>query len=154
MTVETTVTMVRDLLLGVDSSVFDDAFIQRQIDQGMYAIDIAILMAESQASLYASKVDMKVGSLAMSNSQRAQTWMAIKKNLIYRKQTGSGLPNDGSATSGGSIGIAAGTVTGSSITTMEAVANDPDRTPNQFELGQFDNPATNPTGVTDDELRG
>ena len=42
MAIPTTVDMVRDLLIGADQSVFDDAYIQRQIDNGMNAIDIAI----------------------------------------------------------------------------------------------------------------
>lgn len=152
MTVPTTVDMVRDLLIGADISIFTDEYIQRQIDQGMYAIDIAVMIAESQASMFASKADIKVGSLALSNSQKAQAWMGIKKNLIYRKQTDSGLPNDGSSSAGsGLVGVGAGVVTGSSVQTMQSNVDNPDRVPNQFEVGQFDNPPTNPTGVREHE---
>ena len=147
MAVPTTIDMVRDLLIGADSSIFTDEYIQRAIDGGMNAIDIAIMIAESSASLYANKQDLKVGPISLSNSQKAQAWMGIKKNLILRKQTGSGLPNDGSATSGGLAGLATGTLTGASIQTMEALATSADRTPNIFEVGQFDNPTTNPSGA-------
>ncbi|QAY01991.1 hypothetical protein VpaJT1_62 [Vibrio phage VpaJT_1] len=147
MAVPTTVQMVRDLLIGADATTFDDAYIQRAIDGGMNAIDIAIMIAESSASLYATKQDLKVGPISLSNSQKAKAWMGIKKNLIMRKQTGSGLPNDGSATSGGLAGLATGTLTGASVQAMNARADDPDRTPNQFEIGQFDNPPTSPSGA-------
>lgn len=147
MTVPTTIVMVRDLLLGADETVFDDAFIQRQIDQGLTAIDIAIMIAESSASLYAVKQDLKIGPIALSNSQKAKAWMGIKKNLIFRKNTGSGLPNDGSANSG-LVSVGGGVQTGVSIQTMNTVSNDPNRAPNQFEIGQFDNPDSSPTGET------
>jgi hypothetical protein len=151
MAVPTTVDMVRDLLLGADQTLFDDAYIQRQIDQGMTAIDIAIMIADSQASLYAAKQDIKVGPISLSNSQKSAAWQSIKKNLIYRKNVGAGLPNDGSATSGGSVGIGGGALLGASIQQMEAIAQNPDRTPNQFEIGQFDNPPSNPSGAHYDD---
>ena len=114
MAIPTTVDMVRDLLIGADQSVFDDAYIQRQIDNGMNAIDIAIMIAESSASLYATKQDLKVGPISLSNSQKAQAWMDIKKNLIYRKNLGAGLPPDGSASSGGLVTVGGGVQTGPS----------------------------------------
>lgn len=146
MAIPTTVDMVRDLLLGADATLFDDAYIQRQIDNGMNAIDIAIMIAESSASLYATKQDLKVGPISLSNSQKAQAWMDIKKNLIYRKNLGAGLPPDGSASSGGLVTVGGGVQTGVSVQTMQSVSNDPNRAPNQFELGQFDNPPSDPTG--------
>ena len=148
MAIPTTVDMVRDLLIGADQSVFDDAYIQRQIDNGMNAIDIAIMIAESSASLYATKQDLKVGPISLSNSQKAKAWMDIKNNLIYRKNLGAGLPPDGSASSGGLVTVGGGVQTGVSVQTMNSVSNDPNRAPNQFELGQFDNPTSSPTGET------
>lgn len=147
MTVATTIEMVRDLLIGADTTIFTDEWIQRQIDQGMYAIDIAIAMADSQASLYASKTDLKVGSISISGSQKAAAWQALKANLILRKNTGAGLPNDGSSSATGLVGIGGGVLTGASISDMEATVANPDAVPSQFEIGQFDNPTSNPTGV-------
>lgn len=146
MTVPTTIQMVRDLLLGADQTNFDDAYIQRQIDQGLTAIDIAIMIAESSASLYATKQDLKIGPIGLSNSQKSKAWMEIKKNLIFRKNTGSGLPNDGSASSG-LVSVGGGVQTGVSVQTMRQVSDDSNRAPNQFEIGQFDNPTSSPTGT-------
>lgn len=146
MKIPTTVDMVRDLLIGADSSIFDDAYIQRQITNGMCAIDIAIMIAESSGSLYATKQDLKVGPISLSNSQKAKAWMDIKKNLIFRKNTGAGLPPDGSDTGSGLVTVGGGAMTGVSRQKMQEVSGDSNRAPNQFEIGQFDNPPTNPTG--------
>ena len=148
MIIPTTVDMVRDLLIGADQSIFDDAYIRRQIDNGMNAIDTAIMIAESSASLYATKQDLKVGPISLSNSQKAKAWMDIKKNLIYRKNIGAGLPNDGSSLSGGSVSLGGGVQTGVSRQGMRSTSANPDRADNQFELGQFDNPNGAPTGDT------
>lgn len=147
--IATTIDMVRDLLLGADQNTFDDAYIQRQIDYGMNAVDIAIMVAESQASIYASKANMRAEGLSIDKSKQADTWMAIKKNLLLRKATGAGLPPDGS-NRGTAVGFAGGKVTGSSKSEMEALTANKDRTPNQFELGQFDNPPSNPAAAGGD----
>lgn len=143
MAIPTTIQMVRDLLIGADSTVFDDDYITRQIDQGLVAVDIAIMIAESAASLVAGETDMRIGPLSDSASQEAKAWLSIKKNLIYRKETGAGLPNDGSASF--AIGLGVGVNPGSSRQGMRARTDNPDRTENQFETGQFDNPPTNPS---------
>lgn len=144
--IATTIQMVRDLLIGADQTTFNDEYIQRQIDYGMNAVDIAIMIAESQASIYASKANMRAEGLSIDKSKQADTWMAIKRNLIARKATGAGLPPDGSSR-GTAVGFAGGKLTGSSKSEMETIASNRDRTPNQFELGQFDNPPSNPAAA-------
>ncbi len=124
------IALARTMLPGLPASITDDQIGDLIDNYAGSVIDAAIALADSAASLYASKADIKVGSISISNSQKAKAWQALKDNLIKRKLTGAGGGPAGSAS------LAAAGIAGASLT-GEAV-------PTQFWVGQFDNP---PLGV-------
>ncbi|MBB5411902.1 hypothetical protein HDG34_005868 [Paraburkholderia sp. HC6.4b] len=117
------IALVRTLLPGVPATV-TDAQIGGLLDAPMAVIDVAIALADSMASLYANKVNIRVGSISINNSDIAKSWQSLKRNLIFRKQTDSGVPG----ASGASIG-------GAGVAVMSG-----GQIPRKFVDGQLDNP--------------
>jgi hypothetical protein len=92
----------------------------------------AALSARAIAAQLATKVDMSVGTIKASFSQKYEQYMELAAKYDFRAREGGGT----AAVMGAPI------ITGVSLSDMETDDLDTDRFPSKFKVGMFTNPVS------------
>lgn len=91
----------------------------------------AAAAARAIAAKYASKVDVKAGPVAVSNSDKYDHYIDLATSFDVRADAGGGYGSDTTPLAPG--------LTGVSISEMDSVRADTDRVPSAFYRGMMDN---------------
>lgn len=124
---------------NVSSPALTDEDINALLPTFLSPLTTAIALARALAGKYARSVSFSVEGLSISNSAKADHYLALAESLTKMV----GADTDGSPGGIGGVGaVGEAFVGGVSLGEMEAVEADLDRTPSEFAVGKNDDRST------------